>query len=42
MYCADIVAMIEAEQTYILHLDLKNGGRQVTEKAFTSKWKNEM
>ena len=40
MYCADIVAMpgyILGNSTYICHLDKKNGGRQVTEKLFTSK-----
>ena len=36
MYCADIVAMIEA--TVIL-FRLKNGGRHVTVKGFTSKRK---
>ena len=39
MYCADIVAIPSynwGNSTYICHLDLKNGGKQVTEKPFTS------
>ena len=43
---ADIVAMpaynISGKSTYICHLEGINGGRQVTEKPFTSKWKKEM
>ena len=45
MYCADVVAMptyTSGKSTYNCHLDEKNGGRQVTEKMFTSKWKKEM
>ena len=45
MYCADVVAKASYNRgngTYICPLDLKNGGRQVSEKDFTSKWKEEM
>ena len=41
MYCADIVAIPSYDwgnSTYILSF-IKNGGNQVTEKPFASKWK---